>query len=302
MPPTSTIPIPRPEFHTLFFNGSPIPHKFPRIAASWTMTLDSKFSQTMNSNSMKKMKKKEELPVQQLSTPPVSKVETLSSDNLQFDRLQPSDHELVRENRFEFGQFVAREAVLDEEYWTAAWLRAESHWENRTYDRYIDNYKRKFADQEFNAVKRRCKVQTGDNCMCIITVKKEQKNLKHSVIKSVVGTLDLNFRYLLQGETFPGERVKAPIFCTINRTAPNKYGYIANLCVAKSARRHGIASNMMYFAVETAKSNGVTQVYVHVDRNNRPAQLLYQKLGFEMVETANSRLLLEDTYLLRLQT
>ncbi|XP_061352509.1 GCN5-related N-acetyltransferase 6, chloroplastic-like isoform X2 [Gastrolobium bilobum] len=304
MPPMSTIPIHRPEFHALFFNGSPSPFKFPRMAASWTMTMDSRFSPTMNTNN--NMKKKEELSVQ-LSTPPVPKVETFSSNNLQFDRLQPSDQELVRENKFDFGQFVAREAVLDEEYWTAAWLRAESHWENRTYERYVDNYKRKFAEQEFNAVKRRCKVQNGDSCSCIIAVRKEQKNVKHSILKSVVGTLDLNIRYFLQGETFPGERVKAPLFCNIKRTPPSRYAYIANLCVAKSARRQGIASNMIYFAVETAKSNGVTQIYVHVDRNNSPAQILYQKMGFElprlfqMVETANSRLLLEETYLLRLQ-
>ncbi|XP_027355469.1 uncharacterized protein LOC113865220 isoform X5 [Abrus precatorius] len=262
MPLMSTIPIHRAEFHALFFNGSSTPYKYPRIAASWTMAMDSKFSPTMKNNN-DDVKKKEELSVQ-LSTPPVPKVET---NNLQFDRLQPSDQELVRVNRFEFGQFVAREAVLDEEYWTAAWLRAESHWENRTYERYIDNYKRKFAEQEFNALKRRCKVQYGDSCTCIIT-----------------------------------ERVKAPLFCCINRTPPSRYGYIANLCVAKSSRRQGIAINMMYFAVEAAKSNGVTQVYVHVDRNNRPAQILYQKMGFEMVEMANSRSLLEETYLLRLQT
>ncbi|KAK7328822.1 hypothetical protein VNO77_22946 [Canavalia gladiata] len=301
MPTMSTIPIRRPQFHTLFFNGSPNPKKCPRIAGSWTMAMDSKFSPTMKNDNDNMKNKKEELSVQ-LSTTPILKVETSSSKNLQFDRLQPSDQELVRVNRFEFGQFVAREAVLDEEYWTAAWLRAESHWENKTYERYIDSYKRKFAEQEFNALKRRCKVPNGDSCACIITVRKEQKNVKHSVLKSVVGTLDLNIRYLLQGETFPGERVKAPLFCSINRTPPSRYGYIANLCVAKSARLQGIASNMMYFAVEAAKSNGVTQVYVHVDRNNRPAQKLYQKMGFEMVEMANSRLLLEETFLLRLQT
>ncbi|KAK7303998.1 hypothetical protein RJT34_14966 [Clitoria ternatea] len=303
MPPMSTIPIHKPQFHTLFFNRSPNPCKSPRIGATWVMAMDSKSSPTMkNSNDTSfNMKKKEEVSVQ-LSTPPIPKGGTLSSNNLQFDRLQPSDQELARVNRFEFGQFVAREAVLDEEYWTAAWLRAESHWENRTCERYIDSFKRKFTEQEFNALKRRCKVQIGDSCACIIMVRKEQQNVKRSVLKSVVGTLDLNIRYLLQGETFPGERVKAPLFCSINRTLPSRYGYIANLCVAKSARRQGIASNMMYFAVEAAKSNGVTQVYVHVDRNNRPAQILYEKMGFEMVEMANSRLLLEETYLLRLQT
>ncbi|KAG4956939.1 hypothetical protein JHK82_042665 [Glycine max] len=262
MPPMSTIPIHRPEFRTLFFNGSPSPCKCLRITASWTMTMDSKFSPTTkNSNDNNyNLKKKEELSVQ-IPTPPISKVETLNSNDLQFDRLQPSDQELGRVKRFEFGQFVAREAVLDEEYWTAAWLRAESHWEDRPYDRYVDNYKRKFAEQ----------------------VRKEQKNAKHSVLKSVVGTLDLNIRYLLQGETYPGERVKAPLFCSINRTPPSRYGYIANLCVIKSVRRQGIASNMMSFAIEAAKSNGLTQVYVHVDRNNRPAQILYQKMGFEVI-------------------
>ncbi|XP_004513484.1 GCN5-related N-acetyltransferase 6, chloroplastic isoform X2 [Cicer arietinum] len=306
MSPMSTIPIQKHhQFHILLFNSSRSLYKSTKLTSSWTMSMDSNFSPTMNSSNnsemKKKMKMKEELSVQ-ISTPAIPKVETLSSNSLQFDRLQPSDQELVRENQFEFGQFVAREAVLDEEYWTAAWLRAESHWENRTFERYVDSYKRKFAEQEFNAVKMRCKVQNGDSFTCIIAVRKEQKNVKRSVIKSVVGTLDLNVQYMLQGETFPGERVKTPFFRSMNRTPPSRYAYIANLCVTKSARRQGIASNMMYFAVECAKSNGVRQVYVHVDRNNRPAQLLYQKMGFEMVETANSRLLLEETYLLRLQT
>ncbi|WVZ18303.1 hypothetical protein V8G54_005625 [Vigna mungo] len=227
--------------------------------------MDSKFSPIKKNsiNNDYSMKKKEELSMQ-LSSPPISK---------------PSDEELGRVNRFEFGQFVAREAVLDEEYWM---MSANDF--PYVLSRYVDNYKKKFAEQEFHALKRRCKVQNGDNCACIITVRKEQKNAKHSILKSVVGTLDLNIRYLLQGETYPGERVKAPIFCCINRTPPNRYGYIANLCVIKSARRQGIASNMLSFAIGAAKSNaGVTQVYVHVDKNNSPAQILYQKMGFEVI-------------------
>lgn len=80
--------------------------------------MDSKFSPIKKNsiNNDYSMKNKEELSMQ-LSTPPISKVETSNSNDLQFDRLQPSDQELGRVNRFEFGQFVAREAVLDEEYW-----------------------------------------------------------------------------------------------------------------------------------------------------------------------------------------
>jgi ribosomal protein S18 acetylase RimI-like enzyme len=50
--------------------------------------------------------------------------------------------------------------------------------------------------------------------------------------------------------------VKAPLFSSIHGTGPNRYGYVANLCVAKSARRQGIATNMLHFAIELVKSNG----------------------------------------------
>jgi len=80
-------------------------------------SMDSKFSSTVSNSDIKNKKMKDELSVK-LSSPIVPKVEeSLSSNGLQFDRLQPSEQELIREKRFEFGQFVAREAVLDEEFW-----------------------------------------------------------------------------------------------------------------------------------------------------------------------------------------
>ncbi|KAB1209497.1 hypothetical protein CJ030_MR6G007271 [Morella rubra] len=288
----STISIPGPELLTFPHSGSRNHRKTQVVTASWTMAMDSKFSHP---------RKKEELSVQ-LPKPLIPQFESSTPSDLQFDRLQPSDQELAQEKRLQFGKFVAREAVLDEEYWTAAWLRAESHWENRTNERYVDNFKRKFAEQEFNAIKRRYREQYGQKCTCIVTVKKEMRNVKRTVLKSVVGTLDLSIRYLLHGENFPGERVRAPLFCSINRTVTNRYGYIANLCVAKSARRQGIAINMLHFAMELANCDGVEQVYVHVDRSNIPAQELYQKMGFEMVEVANPQLLEDQTYLLCFKT
>lgn len=38
----------------------------------------------------------------------------------------------------------------------------------------------------------------------IYQVKKDEANVKRTVLSSVVGTLDINIRYLLCGETFPG--------------------------------------------------------------------------------------------------
>ncbi|WOH08982.1 hypothetical protein DCAR_0728433 [Daucus carota subsp. sativus] len=226
----------------------------------------------------------------------ISSPET-SKTSLQFNRLQPPKEACREDSRLDFGQFTAREAVLDEEYWTAAWLRAESHWEDKASDRYVENYKRKFTEQEFNSIKRNCKSQIGHKSTCILAVKNEPRNV---ILKNVVGTLDLSMRRLLHGETFPAERVKIPLFCSIQKEG-SKYGYISNLCVAKSARRQGIASNMLSFAIKSAIYYGAEQVFVHVHRNNKPAQLLYQKMGFEVVEIASSQLSAEQTYLLCLR-
>ncbi|XP_060213707.1 GCN5-related N-acetyltransferase 6, chloroplastic isoform X1 [Lycium barbarum] len=212
-----------------------------------------------------------------------------------------SDEVLDQENRLDFGQFMAREAMLDEEYWTAAWLRAETHWEDRQNDRYINNYKRKYAEQEFNALKRRCKAQIGQRCPCIVAVRTEDKNIRHTVLKSVVGTLDLIIGHLSHGEAFPGERVNAPVFCNIERRSANRYGNIANLCVAISSRRQGVARNMLHFAVRSAKANGAENVFVHVHTNNGPAQKLYQKVGFEVVEVAHHKIADEQPHLLFLR-
>ncbi|KAE9602490.1 hypothetical protein Lalb_Chr12g0200121 [Lupinus albus] len=93
--------------------------------------MDSNFSQTV-----KHMNKKE-FSVQ-LPTLSTHKSETSRFCDLHFDRLhlQPSDQEFDQQNKIEFGQFIARQALLDEEYWTAAWIRAESFWEYGPYERY----------------------------------------------------------------------------------------------------------------------------------------------------------------------
>ncbi|KAK3040356.1 hypothetical protein RJ639_026761 [Escallonia herrerae] len=191
--PMSTFAIHRPDFLRTSCNGARNHHNFGRTPPSSTMITNVKFSQT---------RKKEE-PSLETREKSVSHFEDSTPTNLKFDRLQLPDQDYVQDDKVEFGDFVAREAVLDEEYWTAAWLRAETHWENRN-DRYVDNYKRKFAKQEFNAIKRQCKGRFGQKCLCIIAVKKEESNMKHTVLKSVVGTLDFNIRHLLTGEIFPG--------------------------------------------------------------------------------------------------
>ncbi|XP_075512080.1 GCN5-related N-acetyltransferase 6, chloroplastic-like isoform X2 [Primulina tabacum] len=193
----------------------------------------------------------------------LSKNETSKLPELSFDRLQLTDQECTGLQRRNFGRFVARGAILDEEYW------------------------------EFYALKRRCFGQEGKslNCFCLVAVKKEEKNVRRTVLNSIVGTLDLSIRQFVQGETYP-EDIKRYSAVLVNQDPldMHKYAYIANVCVAKFARRQGIASNMIYLATDVAIASGMKQLFVHVNADNRPAQDLYRKTGFKVIEAALSNL------------
>ncbi|KAL3623597.1 hypothetical protein CASFOL_032413 [Castilleja foliolosa] len=201
---------------------------------------------------------------------------------IETDKLSPSNVRLDGLQQVEIEHFLAREAQLDDEYWAAAWLRAEGHYENRENDRYAENYKRKFAEQEFNEMRKRYNAQLGEKCKCIVMVSKDI-NVERTIPKSVVGTLDLSVRYLLHGQTFPGDQLKPPRFWLGDGKSSSRYGYISNLCVAKSARRKGVASRMLHFAIMSSKAEGAEKVFVHVYKNNISAQCLYQKLGFQVI-------------------
>ncbi|MQM13941.1 hypothetical protein Taro_046868 [Colocasia esculenta] len=135
---------------------------------------------------------------------PLPQVDPAGHSDLRFDRLQPPDPECNCRHKRVFGRFVAREALLEEEFWTAAWLRAESHWEDQPFVRHAESYKRMFAEKEFTAIKRRCNGQNAEQCTCIVVAKREEKHVKRTVLNSIVGTLDISIRFLLQGQTFPG--------------------------------------------------------------------------------------------------
>lgn len=94
------------------------------------------------------------------------------------------------------------------------------------------------------------------------------------------------------------ESSKAPVSCGIFRSDLPRYGYISNLCVAKYARRQGIASNMLLLAVDAARSSGVSQVFINVQKDNTTAQKLYETIGFQMFEKAAAKTAKENLYLL----
>ncbi|CAM6096461.1 unnamed protein product [Calypogeia fissa] len=62
------------------------------------------------------------------------------------------------------------------------------------------------------------------------------------------------------------------------------HGYIFNLCVSQTARRHGVATALMKEAVQVAQQIGLRILYVHVEVTNASALALYQKLGYVVEE------------------
>lgn len=210
----------------------------------------------------------------------ISKSDSSRLPELSFNRLQLTDEEYCGLQRRNFGRFVAREAVLDEEYWTAAWLRAEAHWESLSYMRHVDNYKRKYAEE----------------------VKKEEKNIRRTVLNSVVGTLDLSIRQYIRGETYPGEIKRlSSVLASPEPFDAHKYAYIANVCVSKFARRQGIALNMLSLANDVASSAGMKQLFVHVNADNKPAQELYKRTGFKILEASSSPLSKDQRLLMSME-
>ena len=76
-------------------------------------------NRTMDSKSSER-RKVEEISIQLPPVPsPVPQRESLLSNklNLRFNNLQLSEQELIQEKKLSFGSFVAREAVVDEEFW-----------------------------------------------------------------------------------------------------------------------------------------------------------------------------------------
>ena len=56
--------------------------------------------------------------------------------------------------------------------------------------------------------------------------------------------------------------------------------HIMNMCVAPGYRRHGLGRRIMLHLLNVARQRHCRRVWLEVRRTNRPAILLYRKLGF----------------------
>uniref|UniRef100_A0A453IWS6 N-acetyltransferase domain-containing protein n=1 Tax=Aegilops tauschii subsp. strangulata TaxID=200361 RepID=A0A453IWS6_AEGTS len=123
----------------------------------------------------------------------------------------------------------------------------------------------------------------------VIILQVKNDDVTRTVVNSVVGTVDLCVRHPLHGETYPAEPGNTPFYSRIYQPDQPKFGYLTNVCVAKYARRQGIASNMLLLAIDAARLDGAESIYIHVHKDNLPARRLYDHVGFKMVDMDGAR-------------
>jgi len=59
--------------------------------------------------------------------------------------------------------------------------------------------------------------------------------------------------------------------------------HIMNIAVRSDCRRHGLAQSVMSAVLDYARESLVTECFLEVRENNKPAKGLYEKLGFDVV-------------------
>ncbi len=62
---------------------------------------------------------------------------------------------------------------------------------------------------------------------------------------------------------------------------PRKYGFIENLVVDKSWRKHGIGHQLLWYAEQWLRDQGMKEAELVVWEFNHDAQMLYKKIGYE---------------------
>ncbi|XP_024390132.1 GCN5-related N-acetyltransferase 6, chloroplastic isoform X4 [Physcomitrium patens] len=170
-----------------------------------------------------------------------------------------------------YNHFDIHEARLEYELKDAAWLRADAYSEQQPFTRYVDSFKKKFAEQvrypiHYQQIQLRW---TGK------IVRRIDKCSERLILVFIAHLL-------------------------VNLLGGLPYGYIANVCVEKSARKQGIASALLERAVQIGRDWGLNAIYVHTHATNEPAFKLYVKKGFEALQSGSSQKLVDGNILLRL--
>ncbi|KAG0454079.1 hypothetical protein HPP92_025383 [Vanilla planifolia] len=151
----------------------------------------------------------------------------------------------------------------------------------------VEDYKRYLIEREYEALKERIagKWMTFKRVSCInvtipVSPTFESFYELYSSCKVpyggnehiVVGTLDVNQCFGLADEII-GKKPEGS-------GSDLRRAYLSNLCVAKELHRNGLGYALVSNSKIVARQWGVTDLYVHVAKDNEAAQRLYDKCGF----------------------
>ncbi|HEX8371921.1 MAG TPA: GNAT family N-acetyltransferase [Chthoniobacterales bacterium] len=92
-------------------------------------------------------------------------------------------------------------------------------------------------------------------------------------------------------EPVSGENVGV-VWLADDRENSPRGGFIYELSIAESHRRTGLAQAAMKAIEEKARGMGIDTLRLHVFGQNRPARLLYEKLGYETTDINMAKRLL----------
>ncbi|KAJ8904237.1 hypothetical protein NDN08_000761 [Rhodosorus marinus] len=103
------------------------------------------------------------------------------------------------------------------------------------------------------------------NAYCLVAVDPESQE--------IVGTCDATINEFSRRQSF--------LFFPQEDKQEDKKIYVSSMAVRIDMRRRGIARTILNKVLDVAKTLGVSEVYLHVEWENKPAVWLYRCCGFE---------------------
>ncbi len=71
------------------------------------------------------------------------------------------------------------------------------------------------------------------------------------------------------------------------------FAYLDDFCVQKEYRSRGIGTKLLQLSEAYINENGISDILLHVETANTSAQRLYKKIGYEILKTDGSRILMK---------
>lgn len=148
-------------------------------------------------------------------------------------------------------------------------LRADAYYEEQPTTRFVDTFKRQFAEQELQSLRARTGVgrPVAQHLQCICLVALDTQG-------DVQGCVDVRPPACHTGVVPKGVT-----------NDDDAGGYLLNVVVQEDHRRQGLGAQLVWAAGEhAARALGAARMYTHVDAQNDVALRLYQRCGFVQCE------------------